>query len=753
MRLPKINLSRKKLRIITVILIALSIPVTLALIRVSQELRRRAAPPEIKTYRFTSDPESDGYLEKFKEGYTGFTCFGAHDDLLSESASAPQGLAQETVNVGSFCLPWGPFWMRRLFLSYDTSSIPEDETVVSAKICATIKSTSSSIVGPPVTISIYQYPWQTPGTLNSADWNERDENDFQNYLVEDLTEFPLVIDGTYYANVDPTRINKEGRTEYRLSAKTERMDGNTHYLPFYTGDATNEDFRPCLEVTTSTAPPPKAIIKGFKFEDIDGNQTQDSGEPEMADVTIILKDSTGTEISQTTTDDQGYFEFTELDPGDYIVEEMIPDGYENTTPTSAEVSELEGGQEREVVFGNRLIPLPEKGKISGYKWNDQNGNGVWDTGEPPYTESVVITLSGSSSQTDLTDETGYFEFDNLDPGDYTVEETPPDDWQPTTSTSVEITLTAGGDETANFGNTHTPPAKAKIHGHKFNDVNGNGSWDTASEAGIGKVVITLKDSEGTVLSSIETWEGTDLGYYLFEDLEPGDYIIEETIPEDFQPTTASSFEVTLASGNEKQIDFGNQEIGGGAQDPICQSLTAEPTSGTAPLTVSFAVSAIDSDGSIVFYEYDFGDGTSKETIPNSTTTHIYQTAGTYTASVRVQDDSEVWATSTSCQTSIDPTSPETPTHKLCQNSSCVTIDGEGKDECTTDTDCVTTPPEEPEEPAPTPPPAAPAEEQIGQEPAARAPQPPVPATAATAKTWTLIFSSLTLVALGVLTVL
>ncbi len=806
MNLPKLSLNRKNKTLVGILIIALSIPVTLALISVSQELRRRAAPPEIKTYRFLSDPASDGYLEKFKEGYNGFTCFGAYDNLLSEPAAAPQGLAQETVNVGSFCLPWGPFWMRRLFLSYDTSSIPENEMVISAKVCATIKSTSSSIVGPPITISIYQYPWQTAGSLSSSDWDERSEDDFQNYLVEDLTEFPLVVDVTYYKDVDPARINKEGRTEYRLSAKTERMDGNTHYLPFYTGDAANENFRPCLEVTTSTAPPPKATITGIKFEDIDGNQTQDSGEPGMVGVTIILKNSSGVEISRTTTNEDGYFEFRELDSGDYLVEESVPGGYENTTPKSVEVNGLESGQEREVIFGNRAVPPPEKGRISGYKWNDQNGNGVWDTGEPPYTARIVVTLSGTSSGTDLTDETGYFEFSDLDPGDYMVEETPPADWRPTTDIKVPVTIAAGGDETVNFGNVFVPPAKAKIFGHKFNDINGNGSWDTASEPGIGRVIITLKDGEGTVLSSTETLEGTDLGYYLFENLEPGDYIVAETVPEGFQATTAASFEVTLGAGDERQFDFGNRETGGGPQDPICQSLTAAPTSGTIPLMVNFTAVAVDPDGSVVSYEYDFGDGSNKEVLTNATTSHIYQTAGTYAASVRVRDNDGAWATSANCRTSITA-STETLTHTVCRGESCILISGSGANECTnndackldrhticqtpanacieiegagvnkctTDTDCqpgappthticrdykcvsvsgagvnecsndancvtTVTPP------APTPEPIPPA----APPPTSKAPVPP---TASTAKTWTLLFSSITLIALGILAAL
>lgn len=44
--------------------------------------------------------------------------------------------------------------------------------------------------------------------------------------------------------------------------------------------------------------------------------------------------------------------------------------------------------------------------------------------------------------------------------------------------------------------------------------------------------------------------------------------------------------------------------------PPVATASAGPTNGRAPLTVSFAGNGTDSDGTIVFYSWDFGDGTS-----------------------------------------------------------------------------------------------------------------------------------------------
>jgi PKD repeat protein len=63
---------------------------------------------------------------------------------------------------------------------------------------------------------------------------------------------------------------------------------------------------------------------------------------------------------------------------------------------------------------------------------------------------------------------------------------------------------------------------------------------------------------------------------------------------------------------------------------------AAPTSGTVPLVVSFDGSASsDSDGSVVSYAWDFGDG---NTGTGPTTSHTYTTPGTFTATLTVTDD-------------------------------------------------------------------------------------------------------------------
>lgn len=76
----------------------------------------------------------------------------------------------------------------------------------------------------------------------------------------------------------------------------------------------------------------------------------------------------------------------------------------------------------------------------------------------------------------------------------------------------------------------------------------------------------------------------------------------------------------------------------GNQKPSCGRLEATPTSGTAPVKVTFTTNgASDPDGTLATYEFDFGDE-SGTTISSNSTSHTYQTAGSFEARVWVRDN-------------------------------------------------------------------------------------------------------------------
>jgi PKD repeat protein len=72
---------------------------------------------------------------------------------------------------------------------------------------------------------------------------------------------------------------------------------------------------------------------------------------------------------------------------------------------------------------------------------------------------------------------------------------------------------------------------------------------------------------------------------------------------------------------------------------------ADQTSGAAPLDVTFSsAGSSDTDGTIVSYDWDFGDGTAHSNVDNPT--HTYTAAGSFTATLTVTDDKGATGTAT-----------------------------------------------------------------------------------------------------------
>jgi len=109
----------------------------------------------------------------------------------------------------------------------------------------------------------------------------------------------------------------------------------------------------------------------------------------------------------------------------------------------------------------RVSLLIVPGSISGYKWNDENENGVWDSGEEGLS-GWTIKLSGDEVDSTVTSSSGYYIFDNLLPGSYTVSETLKTGWTrtyPTGSGTYSRTLNSGDNvQNLNFGNMQLPPS-------------------------------------------------------------------------------------------------------------------------------------------------------------------------------------------------------------------------------------------------------------------------------------------------------
>lgn len=302
-------------------------------------------------------------------------------------------------------------------------------------------------------------------------------------------------------------------------------------------------------------------VAGFVYADSNNNGVRDVGaDPPLTGVTITLtgNDIDGNAITfAATTDVNGQYSFSNLRPGLYRVVETQPpfasQGANNlgtgfataatNTPLDTfnlTVRENEAGVDFN--FGELTT------SISGAVYEDLNGNGSRDAGEPGIA-GVTIQLSGADSsgatvnRTVVTNTNGAYSFFGLlasNPAGYTIRESS----QPvgyidglesvgtvggirrgTSSVNDQfVGVVLGPADTAinyNFGELRT----GSIAGSVYVDANGNGVRDPA-EAPLAGVVITLTSDTG--FTATVTTDA--VGNYVFADLLPGTYTISETQP-------------------------------------------------------------------------------------------------------------------------------------------------------------------------------------------------------------------------------
>jgi hypothetical protein len=179
--------------------------------------------------------------------------------------------------------------------------------------------------------------------------------------------------------------------------------------------------------------PEPGEISGMKFSDDNRNGSRDPGEAPFANVTIFLdQDDDGNfdpAEPNTVTNAQGAYSFVNLQPGDYVVREVIPAGFEQTIPggDGAYRVTLNPGQTlADLDFGN----VQQLGSITGLVWNDLNDDGVRQSGEPRLAGVVVYIDENQNGQYNfgeraaITNTLGEYVIDDLLPGPYVVRQIP-----------------------------------------------------------------------------------------------------------------------------------------------------------------------------------------------------------------------------------------------------------------------------------------------------------------------------------------
>jgi CshA-type fibril repeat protein len=191
-----------------------------------------------------------------------------------------------------------------------------------------------------------------------------------------------------------------------------------------------------MGIYKTVCPPSKAVLGDLVWNDVNKNGIQDIGESGIEGVKVALYNyNTDEKIATTTTNENGNYEFTSIDIGEYYLIFEIPTGYFVSLQDQADSDALDSDTNAEgrtdvitlqagKINSSVDMGLHQKGSTVGDRvWYDENSNGIQDEGELGVNGvSVVLKdLADTTVDSTVTNASGEYHFTNVNVGTYTIE--------------------------------------------------------------------------------------------------------------------------------------------------------------------------------------------------------------------------------------------------------------------------------------------------------------------------------------------
>jgi hypothetical protein len=358
--------------------------------------------------------------------------------------------------------------------------------------------------------------------------------------------------GTYYVQVVFPQGNISAQDAGGDDALDSDVDPATGRSAALVISDTPENTPLVVDAGIHGGPGPASVI-ARAWHDADEDGLRDASETALAAVLVRLIDATGNEVAVGVTGADGLYTFENVVPGNYRLRFDAPAGYflgaadqgtDDELDSDADpvtglttVFTLLGGQQE----ASRAAGLKRVYEISGFVWDDDDGDGLQDAGENGLA-GVFISLFGGSFASTVTDVDGRYRFDGLSGGDYRLELTLPlgayfsaqnqgsddaidSDFDPGSQEALVTLPTAGGEGDATL-DAGIAPVKLEIT--EFMAINRSGLVD-ANNQFADWVEIT---NVGNVTADVQGWHLTDKEDWLTkwridvsEVLDPGESVI------------------------------------------------------------------------------------------------------------------------------------------------------------------------------------------------------------------------------------
>ncbi|HCZ8821260.1 TPA: carboxypeptidase regulatory-like domain-containing protein, partial [Staphylococcus aureus] len=288
--------------------------------------------------------------------------------------------------------------------------------------------------------------YKTPKyNLGNYVWEDTNKDGKQDSTEKGISGVTVTLKDENGEVLQTTKTDKDGKYQFTgLENGTYKVEFETPlgYTPTQVGSGTDEGIDSNGTSTTGVIKDkdndtidsgfykPTYNLGDYVWEDTNKNGVQDKDEKGISGVTVTLKDENDKVLKTVTTDENGKYQFTDLNNGTYKVEFETPSGYTPTSVTSGNDTEKDSNgltttgvikDADNMTLDSGFYKTP-KYSLGDYVWYDSNKDGKQDSTEKGIKDVKVTLLNekGEVIGTTKTDENGKYRFDNLDSGKYKV---------------------------------------------------------------------------------------------------------------------------------------------------------------------------------------------------------------------------------------------------------------------------------------------------------------------------------------------
>ncbi|OHS65057.1 hydrolase, partial [Staphylococcus sp. HMSC73A05] len=288
--------------------------------------------------------------------------------------------------------------------------------------------------------------YKTPKyNLGNYVWEDTNKDGKQDSSEKGISGVTVTLKNENGEVLQTTKTDKDGKYQFTgLENGTYKVEFETPsgYTPTQVGSGTDEGIDSNGTSTTGVIKDkdndtidsgfykPTYNLGDYVWEDTNKNGVQDKDEKGISGVTVTLKDENDKVLKTVTTDENGKYQFTDLNNGTYKVEFETPSGYTPTSVTSGNDTEKDSNgltttgvikDADNMTLDSGFYKTP-KYSLGDYVWYDSNKDGKQDSTEKGIKDVKVTLLNekGEVIGTTKTDENGKYRFDNLDSGKYKV---------------------------------------------------------------------------------------------------------------------------------------------------------------------------------------------------------------------------------------------------------------------------------------------------------------------------------------------